>query len=145
MASGWYNVGKSGVLGGSIDLESDTIKYMLVDDTYIFDDAHDFVDDISGDEVSGTGYTGGFGGAGRKTLASKSTATDQANNRGEFSADPVTWTGLDVGTVRAAIAIKEVTNDADSIPIYYLDLSDTVSTGGDFTVTADAQGYAQLT
>jgi len=145
MASAAYNQLKRGLLDGTLDLTSDTLKLMLVDNTYTFDADHDFVDDISGDEVSGTGYTGGFGGAGRKTLANKAFSTDNANDRAEFTADAVTWTSLDVGTVRAAVVIKEITNDAASLPLWYLDLSDTASTGSDFTVTPNAEGFLQVT
>ena len=144
MASAWYNRGKAQVMDGSIDLDGDTIKMMLVDTNYAFNADHSTVDEVSGDEVSGTGYTGGFGGAGRKTLANTAVAQDDANDRAEFTADPVTWTGLDVGDVRAAVLIKEITNDAGSQLIAFLDLSDASSNGGDFTVTANAEGFLQI-
>jgi len=145
MASAWYNKGKTQVMNGSIDLLTDTIKVMLVDNTYTFDADHAFVDDISGDELSGTGYTGGFAGAGRKTLGSKAVNQDDTNDRAEFdSTADVTWTSLDSGTVRAAILIKEITNDAASIPIAYLDLGDEASTGGDFVIEWDSEGILQI-
>lgn len=143
MASGFYNVGARGILDGTIDLTNDTIKVMLVDDTYTPDPDHDFVDDVSGDELSGTGYTSGFGSASRKTVSGKSFLTDNATDRAEFTGTVAAWTGLDAGTVGYAIFIKEVTTDADSIPIFYLDLGPTASNGGDFTITADSEGFAQ--
>lgn len=144
MASAWYNKGKAQVLNGGIDLLTDTIKVMLVDDTYVFAATHNFVSDVSADELSGTGYTGGFAGAGRKTLASKTITEDDANGRAEFDAADVVWTGLSAGTVGGAILIKEITNDAASLLIAFLDCVDTGSTGSDFTVQWDAEGILQL-
>lgn len=146
MASGWYNSGKRDIFDGTIDLVNDTIKVMLVDNDYTPNADHDFVDDVSAEELSGTGYTGGFGGSGRKTLAGKAFATDLANDRAEFTANAITWTAINAGTARYAIFIKEITNDAASRLLFFLDLggSGVVTNGGDLTVTANAEGFAQL-
>jgi hypothetical protein len=148
MASIVYNSFKRDLADGTIDLPNDTIKVMLVDDSYTPDADHDFADDVSADELSGTGYAAGFGGAGRKTLASKSFSTDTANDRAEFTADALVWSAIDAGTAKYAIFIKEITNDAASRLLFALDLdsggSGIVTNGGDLTVTPNADGFLQL-
>jgi hypothetical protein len=145
MASAWYNVGKDAVMDGTIDLLTTTLKLMLVDTNETFNSDDATLDAISNNEVSGTGYTGGFGGAGRKTLASKVVNPDQANDRAEFdSTVDVTWSSISVGTVRAAILCWENTADTDSIPIAFLDLGDVVTNGGDLTIQWNAEGILQI-
>ncbi len=146
MASGWYNAGRRGVLDGTINLTSNTIKMLLVDDTHVPEPDDDFIStSIAADELSGSGYVGGFNGSGRKTIASKVFSTDDANDRAEMTADPVTWLAIDAGTAATAILVKEVSADSDSIPIAFLDHADIVTDGGDVTITADAiQGLIQL-
>ena len=139
MASGWYNSGLRDVADRTIDLVNDTIKVMLVNASYTPNKDHDFVDDVNANELSGTGYTGGFGGSGRKTLGSKAFSTDTANDRVEFTGAAITWTGINAGTAAYAIIIKEITNDGASRLIAFLDLDpDVVTNGGDFTLTPDA-------
>jgi hypothetical protein len=139
MASGWYNSGLRDMADRTIDLVGDTIKIMLVGAGYTPNPDHDFVDDVVAAELSGTGYTGGFGGSGRKTLAGKAFSTDTGNDRVEYTFDQVTWAAINAGTAAYAIVIKEITNDAASRLIGYLDLvPDVVTNGGDFNLTPDA-------
>jgi len=147
-----YNRAKKEILDGTIDLVNDTIKIMLVTSSYVADDAHDFVDGAGADdpidhELSGTGYTAGFAGSGRKTLAAKVFSEDDTNNRGEFddTAD-ITWTAIDAGTSAAAIAYKHNTSDADSVLIAYIDTGGfpIVTNGGALTIQWNAEGILQL-
>jgi hypothetical protein len=144
MASAVYNKGKYALVSGDVDWLTTTIKVMLVDDTYTFSATHNFVSDVSADELSGTGYVAGFGNSGRKTLGSKTVTEDDANNRAELDAGDLTWTGLDAGTVGGAIVIVEITNDAASLLLAFLDSTDTASNGGDFTFQWDAEGIIQI-
>lgn len=146
MASSWYNSGLRDIFDGTINLTSDTIKVMLVNASYTPNKDHDFVDDVNANELSGTGYTGGFNGSGRKTLGSKSFTTDNTSDFVKFTASISAWTSLNAGTAAYAILIKEITNDGASRLIGYLDVDpDVVSNGGDFTVTADAtSGFLRL-
>jgi hypothetical protein len=67
----WYANGILAVQNGSVDLDTDTIKFMLVTSGYTPDQsAHNFRDDLGANEASGgSGYpAGGF------TLASKTLA-----------------------------------------------------------------------
>jgi len=146
MASAWFNRGKQQVLSGSTSLLSDTIKVMLVTSSYTFDADHNFVSEVSANEVSVVGYTGGFAGAGRKALANKSVTEDDTNDLAYFDADDLTWTGLATGaTVGGAILVKEVTNDAASQLLVFMDLADTPTNGGDITLAWNASGIVRLT
>ena len=145
MASGWYNSGARDVADRTIDLQNDTIKVMLVTSSYTPNKDHDFADDLTG-ELSGTGYTGGFNGSGRKTLGSKAFSTDTTNDRVEWTFGAVTWTAINAGSPKYAIILKEITNDAASRLIAYLDLGTVTTNGGDLVVTPDAVlGALQLT
>lgn len=144
MASKWYNGGLAGILDHSIDLLADTIKVMPVTAAYTYDADHKFVSSASGSEVSGTGYTGGFGGSGRKALASKTVTQDDALDRGVFDAADMTWTGISVGTIAALVLIKEVTNDAASRLIAYLDPADLLTDGSNVNAVWAAAGLLYL-
>jgi hypothetical protein len=139
MASGWYNSGLRDVADRTIDLVGDTIKLILVTSSYTPDKDHDFASDLT-NELSGGGYTGGFGGAGRKTIGSKAFSTDATNDRVEFTFGAVTWTALGAaaGNPKYAILVKEITNDAATRLIAYLDLGTVVTNGSDVIVTPDA-------
>jgi hypothetical protein len=93
-------------------------------------------------ELSGTGYTGGFAGSGRKTIGSKAFSTDTGNDRVEFTFGAVTWTAINAGNPKYAILVKEITNDAASRLIAYLDLGTVVTNGSDMVLTPDGTAGA---
>lgn len=67
----WYANGLLAVTNGSVDLDTDTIKHILITSSYTpSQGSHDFRDDLGANEATGgSGYTsGGF------TLASKTLA-----------------------------------------------------------------------
>lgn len=92
---------------------------------------------MNANELSGTGYTGGFGGSGRKTLGSKAFNTDLTNDFVGWTAAALTWTAINAGSPKYLILIKEITNDAGSKLIAYLDLGTVSTNGGDLTLTPD--------
>ena len=151
MASGWYNLAVQKIMDGTIDLDTDTLKVMLVQSGYSYDPDDDFVDnggaaDPIDQELTVTGYTGGFGGAGRKTLANKAVTKDDTNDYAIFdnTAD-ITWTALGSGeTIAAAIVIKEVTADTDSYLICYLEVTSTATNGGDITLQFHTNGIGYM-
>lgn len=131
----------------TLNLLTDTIKVMLVNTAYVPDKDHDFVSSITGssNEISGTGYSAGFGAAGRKTLASKTVTQDNSGDVAYFSAANLTWTAINAGTIGAIAIIKEVTSDADSPILAVVDLSpDIVTNGGDFTINWAAGGLFNI-
>lgn len=151
MADIIFNTGKKKIVdhndADTINLLSNTIKVMLVDTTYVGNADDDFVDDgTSNDpqskELTGvSGYTGGFAGSGRKTLAGKTITTNDTADRAEFDANDVTWTALGVGgTIGSVIMYKNGTADTDSQLIAKFDVTDTPTNGSDITVQWNAAG-----
>jgi hypothetical protein len=135
MASGAYQYGIMKVLDGTIDLDTTALKWFLAASSYTYNPDHDGVDDLT--EITATNYTGGFNGSGRKS-ASVALAVDNTNNKVIVTfTDPATWTalgGATNATIGAIVLIREITNDAGSIPIVYLDFTDVTTNGGDFSV-----------
>lgn len=141
MANFVYTRAAKLIMDGDIDFASADIRMLLVDSSTTADTEKD-IGTLSGfstlGELSGTGYT-------RKTLASKATSQDDANDRAEFDAADVTWTGLNAGTAQAAILYLHVTNDSDSIPLLYIDTGGfpLVTNGSDATIVWPAEGILQ--
>jgi len=156
MANFIYNTGAArmwSASSGAVDLLADTIKVMLVTSAYAVDRDHEFVSSAAAAEIVATNYTGGFAGAGRKTLASKTVVADLANDRAEFDAADVLWSaigGATNATIAALVVIKEVTNDAASILLAYIDTTTGspglpfTTNGGDLTININAEGLLQL-
>jgi len=146
MANIVYNRARRRILQGSIVLSSATIKVMLLEAGYTPDKDHDFVSSVNSFEAAGTGYVGGFAGAGRKTVSNKIFTEDDSNDRAYMTGDSITWTGLNFGTIVAVVLIQEVTNDADSELLSYFDTAGLplVTNGGDVTITINAAGLLQI-
>lgn len=151
MADFHYNQAAADVYDGSLDMLVDTIKVGLSTSTHVPIRDDDFIDEVGADdfvdgELSGSGYVSGFGNSGRLTLASKAIVVDKPNNRAEFDAADVTWTGISAGTAAQATLLKEITNDLASITIANIDSGGfpIVTNGGDLTVQWNAEGISQL-
>lgn len=146
-----YNTAAGDMWQDIVDLLNDTIKMGLSTSVHTVDRDDDFLDDgtasdFSSGELTGTGYTAGFGGAGRKTLASKTITVDKTNDRAEFDHADVTWTGINAGTAARATYLKEITNDAASKVIANVDDGGfpITTNGGDLTFQVNAEGALQL-
>lgn len=144
MASGTYNIGSYSIQHRDVDFLADTLEFILVKSTYTFDKDHTNTA-IAAAEISGvSGYTGGFGGAGRKTPGSKTMTNDTTNDRTVYDcADPAAWTlgaGDTVGGV--IIAKKGSASDATAVLLWFLDITDFPTNGGTFTLVLDALGIA---
>ena len=140
MADAIQNTFKQRIMNGSIDLDTDTIKVMLLDNSHTQNvDTHEFIDDVSGDEVSGTGYT-----AGGATLSNKAVTVDNTDNEGVIDADDVTW-GSSTITARYAAIYKDTGTPSTSPIIAIIDFgSDKSSSAGDFTISWAAEGILNL-
>lgn len=127
-------------MNGAIDLDTDTIKVMLVTSSYTPDqDAHTKRSDIT-NEVSGTGYS-----AGGAALANKAVTADNTDNEGVFDADDLTWSSSTI-TARGAVLYKSRggASSADEL-ICYIDFgADKSSSAGNFTLQWDAEGIINL-
>lgn len=128
------------------------VKVGLSDSTHVPNKDDAFADEAGADdfvdgELSGTGYVGGFGGSGRIALASKTVVYDAANDRVEWDAADVTWSGINAGTIVQATMLDETGEVADTATdvVVNIDVADTVTNGGDITIQWNAEGILQLT
>jgi hypothetical protein len=124
-----------------IDFDSDTIKVALLSSSYTPNqDTHDYFDDVSSFEVSGTGYT-----AGGETLANKSVTYTGATNVTKFDADDVSWTSSTI-TARYAVVYDSTGTASTSALIGYVDFgSDQSSSSGTFSIVWDSAGIFTTT
>lgn len=150
MASGAFTSGLTSAMNGTSPYLTTTYKVMLVATAtpYTYNPDNDFVsaggaNDPDDAELNGvSGYTRGFAGAGRKTLASKTITTNDTNNRVEWDAADLTWTALGTAqTIEAAIVIVEITNDAASQLVVYLDPTNVPTNGSDVTLQFASNGF----
>lgn len=134
-----YNRAKFKLLDGTADLDASTpeIRCLLLKSSVSFNEDHNVVSDLTPgtNEISVSGYT-------RQTLAGVSVSQDNSDNRGEASANQVTFSGLATGqTVGAAVVYKRASagsdTDASDWLIGFYDLTDTPTNGGDIIVRFD--------
>lgn len=129
-----YNSFKRDIMNGSIDLDTDTIKVMLVTSSYTFNkDSHTKRSDIT-NEVSGIGYT-----TGGVTLANKTVTVNNTTDKGVFDADDASWADASI-TARGAVVYKSRggASSADEL-ITFLDFeSDKTSEANNFVIQWDA-------
>lgn len=125
-----------------IDWTADTIKVALVSSSYTPNqDTHDYWDDVSANEVSGTGYT-----AGGATLANCTVGYTAGTNVTKFDADDVSWTSSTI-TARYAVIYDSTPGSGSTNPlIAYVDFgSDQSSSSGTFSITWSASGIFTTT
>ena len=124
-----------------VDWDTDTIKVALVTSSYTpAQDTHDYWDDVSANEASGTGYS-----AGGATLASKTVGYTAGTNVTKFDAADVSWTTSTI-TARYAVVYVATGNAATSALIAYVDFgSDQSSSAGTFSIVWDAAGIFTTT
>lgn len=137
-----------------LNLAGDTIGVKLgSDDTsYTFSATDgDYTGDIfdggtTATEFSGSGYTRTDG-----DLSSKTITEDNSNNRAEFDAADVTFSGLDGDAIQFALVDKQVggdwTSSGDDPIVAYITSSDfpLTTNGGDVTISWDAEGIVHIT
>lgn len=158
MANFWHNTGKLRCWAGAtgeIDLIVDVVKVIAWQTLTGIDTDDEFVGQLTAGgavEVTSTGYAGGFGGAGRLTLAAKALAVDQVNNRAEFDCGDLTWASISRASteqwVAFSIPIKEITNDAASPVVAFIDTATGLPltpNGSDITMTINIEGLLQIT
>jgi hypothetical protein len=141
MASKLYGQFLAKALNKEVDFDSDTIKVALLTSSYTPDqDAHDYFNDVSSYEVTGTGYT-----AGGATLASKTVTYDSGSNVIVLDAADTTWASSTI-TARYAVVYDSTGTASTSALIGYVDFgSDQSSTNGNFTITWDSTGIVRIT
>lgn len=90
MASGVYNRFKANLMNKEIDLEADTIKVALLNNSHSFTATHNTWSEVSANELAATGgyTTGGVALSGKSVTQGATTKFDAT----DFSVDPATWT-----------------------------------------------------
>ena len=141
MASALYPTGKKKAVDNDLDIQAGAaIKNMLVQSTYTYVATHEFIDSVvandpNEEEVTATGYVGGFAGADRLVPAARTTTVSGAIVEFKFTS-PV-WSSIGNGTnetVGGVILVNEVTSDLLSPVICFDELVGNVTTnGGDLT------------
>ncbi len=144
MASFTYNEGANQLeSGGSVTFTADTIEVILTKSTYSpnKDDTNSV---YAAAEISGvSGYVGGYAGAGRKVLGTKTKTKDTALDRIVYAAaNPSAWTLGTGDTVGGCIIGKKGSaDDTTAVPLFFGDIIPDIPTNGSpFTLTFDAAG-----
>lgn len=118
------------------DWEDETFKVLLIQDSYTVDRNHEFVDDVSSEELSVSGYA-------RITITSPTRTLSHSLHRYIYDCDDLDFGALaGTQTIAGAIVYKEITNDADSILMAFIELSPFVTDGSSFVATVPTAGIA---
>ena len=131
MAETVYNVAKAQLMNGSLDLDTDDIRSLLLTGAVTIDPDHATVSAVVGanTEASDASYA-------RVALTAEAVTQDDVNDRADFDADDINYGSLDNETPTAILIYKHVTNDADSIPISIHDTNfGAAANGAGYTVT----------
>lgn len=146
MSSAWMAYGASGLMDGSIDLDTSTLKaILLMTNTTCDTEDKRYVGDFTTlDEMDGSGYS-------RVTLSGGSVSGDLVNHRGEITFSDIRFSGVGAGTrqVQGLLIYKHVTNDADSVAIAYIDgdlagVFPFTANGGDVVIASPAEGLLRV-
>lgn len=146
MANFVYTTAKKGLMNGTIDLDTDDIRALLVLSNSTCDTEEDktFLDQFTTlDEAQAGG-----GSYARQALTGEAVAADDANDRGEFTSDAITFTAVveQARDIIGMVLYKFVNDDTDSIPIAFIDDDAPYNPGGgDVVYTPKAEGWLQLT
>lgn len=126
MANTIYPKGREGFAGGDVAWDSDTIKLMAVDVDYVYNAAHDFLDDV----------------VAAARVATSAAFTSKTITDGVLDAADVTLAALPAGnTITAIIVFQDTGVEATSRLLLFFDTkADTTAisvatNGGDVVVT----------
>lgn len=137
-----YGNAVSAAFNKEVDWDSDDIRVLLTSSAYTPNqDTHDYLDDVSAYEVTGTGYT-----TGGTALTSKTRTYDAANNVVILDAADVTWANSTITARYAVIYDNSGAAPASKALLGYVDLiTDQASNNGNFTLQWDASGIIRVT
>ena len=123
--------------GSSVSVWSSATVKTTLHTAYTFDpDTHDFYNDASASEVTGTGYT-----AGGNTLGTKTSTYDTATDQIRLDAADTSWASSTISATDANVWV-DTAGASSTDPLYgNVDFGATVSTtNGTFQITWDATG-----
>ena len=127
MANTLFPKGKQKILSAAINFPTDTIKAILVTDSYTYSTAHEFLSDL------GT------------TVGTAQTLTNKSVTDGVFDADDITFATLAPGSNLKAVVLYKDTGVAGTSSL--IDYIDTViglpmaTNGGDVQIQWDNSAY----
>ena len=98
--------------------------YTLVNASYVPNEAHSMMSQLSGYELSSTSHTGGYNGTVRVSMTGRSVFVNIISHMAEFRSSAVCYTGISAGTAVAGVVLKQAGSDGNSPLVAY------VSTGG---------------
>lgn len=135
MASGIYNRFKANLMNKEVDLEADTIKVALLDNSHGFTATHNQWSEVSANEITGSGYS-----SPGQDLAGKA-VTQAATTK--WDATDAEWTSATFSAYHAVIYDDTLTNDDLICSIDFG--GEKQVTAGTFTIQWDAAGIITLT
>jgi len=119
--------------------EAGKMKVMLLTNANAPDqDADDYISDLDGDEVSGTGYTAEGQALGNPNC-------DSAENVIKFDADNTTWASSTITAQFAVLYYNTGTNTTSPVMCWVDFGQDEASSNGDFTIAWHSDGIATIT
>jgi hypothetical protein len=132
MANQLYNIARYKMGTSGFTFTTADVRVLLVGTGYTFNADHQFVSEVVGNEVTGGTYA-------RQALEGKTATQNNTLDRAVFGCNNLAWLAISVGTIKAAIAFVQVTNDADSWLLGYIDSGGFpfVTGGGNFLIEFD--------
>lgn len=127
---------KAEVMKGNLNLDSDQLNLALLDNNHANDIDNDATfSDVSGDEVSGSGYS-----AGGQAIANTGVTQDNTDDEGVLDGDDVVWSNSSI-TARYGVVYHNSTGTIVAI----LDFGqDKTSSNGEFKVSFAGEGIVNL-
>lgn len=131
----WYGLGQRALVQKEVSWTADAIKVLIAGSGYTPDqDAHDYLDDVVANEISGTNYT-----AGGVLLGSCTVSYDSATNRCRLFAANAVWSNVTFTNGRYGIIYDSTPGTNATRPLLgYVDFGANQSpTGINFQITWD--------
>ncbi|MGW4718272.1 hypothetical protein [Nocardia sp. NPDC004260] len=131
----WYGRGQLAFVRKEISWTADAIKVMIASSSYTPDqDAHDYLDDVVANEISGTNYT-----AGGLLLTSCAATYDSTTNRCRLTAANAVWNDVTFSNGRYGIIYNSTPSTNATRPLIgYVDFGGNQSPSAiNFQITWD--------
>jgi hypothetical protein len=147
----FYNKFKQYIMDGTLDLDANTIKLMLVTSAYTFDAEHDVLADVKASpdpEVVAiaspdNGYT-----AGGETLVSPTVSFTDSPSQGIFDAEDISWMALTAtfryGILYASGTLNGIVDPLIACILFDNTPADVVVSGIDYVAQWSANGIFTL-
>lgn len=134
-----YNNALLMIVQQDLDLATDELMLLLVDDSYTFDPTHEDLTDITGELVNdeGTGYE-------RKDITGASIDL-VSGNKVRFDCNDVEYSGIDTTEdIQAGIIALKGATDADRKLVAYMKGKKTATNGSDIDFRIPSDGVAEF-